>query len=296
MEKSPDAFRTISEVAEMLETPAHVLRFWETRFPQIRPVKRAGGRRYYRPADIALLVGIKRLLHQDGLTIRGVQKLLREKGIRHIAALSSGEAALDLPALDQVAGQPDPDEIKADIMPDPDDQPDALPGSDRTGARVVPLGAALAGRQPPQSVPFEAPRPNQRDLFAELAAPDPEDSADLPVPDAPFINVEEGNEDPDLVAPPAPVSRPDFGAGRAGAAAPAAARSDSGTASAAVPASPSVSTAVSASGRSLSALAARLRGLPPGALAGQAPALKPLRERLRQLHQRLAEAHRDQGL
>ena len=90
MEKSPEAFRTISEVADFLETPAHVLRFWESRFPQIRPVKRAGGRRYYRPSDVALLAGIKRLLHDDGMTIRGVQKILREHGIRYVAALGDG--------------------------------------------------------------------------------------------------------------------------------------------------------------------------------------------------------------
>ncbi|THD83143.1 MerR family transcriptional regulator [Aliigemmobacter aestuarii] len=88
MEKSPEAFRTISEVAELLEIPAHVLRFWESRFPQIRPVKRAGGRRYYRPADVALLSGIRRLLHDEGMTIRGVQKILREKGVRHVAGLT----------------------------------------------------------------------------------------------------------------------------------------------------------------------------------------------------------------
>lgn len=93
MSKSPEAFRTISEVAEALETPAHVLRFWESRFPQIRPVKRAGGRRYYRPADVALLGGIKRLLHDEGLTIRGVQKILREQGVRHVAGLSGEGAA-----------------------------------------------------------------------------------------------------------------------------------------------------------------------------------------------------------
>lgn len=93
MDKSPDAFRTISEVAEVLETPAHVLRFWESRFPQIRPVKRAGGRRYYRPADVALLLGIKHLLHNEGMTIRGVQKVLREQGVRHVAALSGQEVS-----------------------------------------------------------------------------------------------------------------------------------------------------------------------------------------------------------
>jgi DNA-binding transcriptional MerR regulator len=92
MPKSAEAFRTISEVAEVLETPAHVLRFWESRFSQIKPVKRAGGRRYYRPADVALLGGIRRLLHDDGLTIRGVQKILREKGVRHVAALAGAEA------------------------------------------------------------------------------------------------------------------------------------------------------------------------------------------------------------
>ncbi len=87
--KSPDAFRTISEVAAFLETPAHVLRFWESKFPQIKPVKRAGGRRYYRPDDIALLSGIKVLLHEQGMTIRGVQKLLKEKGSRHVAMQSA---------------------------------------------------------------------------------------------------------------------------------------------------------------------------------------------------------------
>ncbi|MEZ5779456.1 MAG: MerR family transcriptional regulator [Paracoccaceae bacterium] len=88
MEKSAEAFRTISEVSDILDTPAHVLRFWESRFSQVKPVKRAGGRRYYRPADLALLAGIKKLLHDDGLTIRGVQKLLREQGVRHVAEIA----------------------------------------------------------------------------------------------------------------------------------------------------------------------------------------------------------------
>ncbi|MFK5997047.1 MAG: MerR family transcriptional regulator [Rhodobacterales bacterium] len=88
MSKSPDAFRTISEVADWLETPAHVLRFWESRFSQIKPVKRAGGRRYYRPADMLLLGGIKKLLHDDGITIKAVQNLLRDKGVKHVQALS----------------------------------------------------------------------------------------------------------------------------------------------------------------------------------------------------------------
>jgi DNA-binding transcriptional MerR regulator len=97
MDKSPDAFRTISEVAEHIDTPAHVLRFWESRFPQIKPVKRAGGRRYYRPSDIALLSGIKHLLHDEGMTIRGVQKILREHGVRHVAGMTEEDAAVDAP-------------------------------------------------------------------------------------------------------------------------------------------------------------------------------------------------------
>ncbi len=89
MGKSPDAFRTISEVSAQLDTPAHVLRFWESKFPQIKPVKRAGGRRYYRPDDIALLGGIKVLLHEKGMTIKGVLNLLKERGVRHVATLSA---------------------------------------------------------------------------------------------------------------------------------------------------------------------------------------------------------------
>ena len=89
--KSPDAFRTISEVAAELEVPQHVLRFWESRFNQIKPVKRAGGRRYYRPDDIDLLRGIQALLYVDGLTIRGVQKILKERGSRHVAQVGRGK-------------------------------------------------------------------------------------------------------------------------------------------------------------------------------------------------------------
>lgn len=89
MAKSREAFRTISEVAEWLDTPAHVLRFWESKFSQVKPVKRAGGRRYYRPGDMELLGGIKKLLHEDGMTIKGVQKILREQGVRHVAGLSA---------------------------------------------------------------------------------------------------------------------------------------------------------------------------------------------------------------
>lgn len=88
MGKSAEAFRTISEVADWLGIPTHVLRFWESKFTQIKPVKRAGGRRYYRPNDMLLIGGIRKLLHEDGMTIKGAQKILREKGVKYVANLS----------------------------------------------------------------------------------------------------------------------------------------------------------------------------------------------------------------
>ena len=94
MTKSADAFRTISEASEELDVPQHVLRFWETKFTFIKPMKRAGGRRLYRPADIAVLKGVKRLLHDEGLTIRGVQKLAREQGLARISG-EAGEAVVE---------------------------------------------------------------------------------------------------------------------------------------------------------------------------------------------------------
>lgn len=141
MEKSAEAFRTISEVADILDTPAHVLRFWESRFSQVRPVKRAGGRRYYRPADLALLGGIRKLLHEDGMTIRGVQKILREKGVRHVATLASGgtaaPGAAPAPAAGTVAGT-------------------AAPVSPFAG----PVRAAFPAHAPaPASAPASAPAP-----------------------------------------------------------------------------------------------------------------------------------------
>jgi DNA-binding transcriptional MerR regulator len=108
MDKSPDAFRTISEVADDLDLPQHVLRFWETRFSQIKPMKRTGGRRYYRPADVELVNAIKSLLYGQGYTIKGVQKLFKENGVRAVVAaaqagrpLAPAQAAL---ALDGGAG------------------------------------------------------------------------------------------------------------------------------------------------------------------------------------------------
>lgn len=96
-EKSPEAFRTISEVALELDMPQHVLRFWESRFTQVRPIKRAGGRRYYRPEDVDLLRGIRTLLYREGFTIKGAQKVLRDKGLRYVAELGRAAFASGAP-------------------------------------------------------------------------------------------------------------------------------------------------------------------------------------------------------
>lgn len=162
MEKSPDAFRTISEVADWLGTPTHVLRFWESRFTQVKPVKRAGGRRYYRPADMALLGGIKKLLHEDGLTIRGVQKILREEGVKYVAGMS--------PPVD---GEPVPEapiELMAEATPQTAEVVDLAQARGRTGT-PVPDSAVEAAATP--------------DLFSSVPSAPAESAADTPAPTAP---------------------------------------------------------------------------------------------------------------
>src|SRR5690349_16402049 len=97
MDKSPDAFRTISEVAEELDLPQHVLRFWETGYAQIRPLNRGGGRRYYRPGDVDLLKRIRHLLYGEGYTIRGVQRILKSEGLRFVQSVGRGEQSVQAP-------------------------------------------------------------------------------------------------------------------------------------------------------------------------------------------------------
>jgi DNA-binding transcriptional MerR regulator len=104
--KGPEAFRTISEAADELNVPQHVLRFWETKFSFIRPMKRAGGRRFYRPQDIAVLAGVRTLLHEAGYTIKGVQKLHREQGLKRLVAAANGEIT------------PNPEELILDLGSD----------------------------------------------------------------------------------------------------------------------------------------------------------------------------------
>lgn len=136
MAKAAEAFRTISEVASDLDVPKHVLRFWEAKFPQIRPMKRGGGRRYYRPEDLELLKGIRRLLHAEGYTIKGVQKILREQGVDQVKAFAhitsadktkprrgKTDGALPVPAAAvsaaNHAAQPKPANAKAARAPSP---------------------------------------------------------------------------------------------------------------------------------------------------------------------------------
>ena len=118
MLKGPDAFRSISEASDELGVPQHVLRFWETKFSFIRPMKRAGGRRFYRPQDLDVLRGVRSLLHDEGYTIKGVQRLHKEQGLRRLMTAAGGdidpEALAELEAADLEAADPmAPDTVEA---------------------------------------------------------------------------------------------------------------------------------------------------------------------------------------
>ncbi|MCQ2004638.1 MerR family transcriptional regulator [Rhizobium sp. NRK18] len=140
MDKSPDAFRTISEVADDLDLPQHVLRFWETRFPQIKPMKRGGGRRYYRPDDVDLLKGIRHLLYDHGYTIKGVQKLLKTNGNKFVIAVANGEAALT-EVIAAAAEEPAPKQVAQHVSLD-DDQ---LVGRPKPTRRLFGFGGSDNG-------------------------------------------------------------------------------------------------------------------------------------------------------
>ena len=144
MSKSPDAFRTISEAAEELDLPQHLLRFWETRFSQIKPMKRGGGRRYYRPDDVDLLRGIRHLLYEEGYTIRGVQRILREQGNRFVIGIGSGEINISDPMALAAAGGPNgnlPDEAEPSAP-----AREAVPVAEFTEAEPDRKGKGLLGR------------------------------------------------------------------------------------------------------------------------------------------------------
>ncbi|UOA14954.1 MULTISPECIES: MerR family transcriptional regulator [Sulfitobacter] len=225
MVKSPDAFRTISEVADWLGIQAHVLRFWESKFTQVKPIKRAGGRRYYRPADMLLLGGIKKLLHDDGLTIKGVQKILREEGMTHVSSLSAPLDELDFL---EPRSAPKPDIIRPEtgvvlsFGSTKAEAPDAA-GSDKQTAEAksadnTPAASPVPTPQSaPQVTPAEPTPPSPVPPADDhpRATPDPLAPSDSTTPDAPQLDptvgpeVEETPADPETQAA-ANASLPDF--------------------------------------------------------------------------------------
>jgi DNA-binding transcriptional MerR regulator len=178
--KSPEAFRTISEAADVLDLPQHVLRFWETRFSQIKPMKRSGGRRYYRPSDIALLQGIRHLLYDEGYTIKGVQRILREQGIAHVVSFADQTVAgppANPPAARPV---PAPQPVAPTIGPAPDPPQISTPQTSLEPARPDPVRAALSGRTEP--APSAQPVTQQAPASPPVAAPPAASTSQVPSP------------------------------------------------------------------------------------------------------------------
>jgi DNA-binding transcriptional MerR regulator len=175
LEKAPDAFRTISEVAEDLDIPQHVLRFWETRFAQIKPMKRSGGRRYYRPDDVDLLKGIRRLLYGEGYTIRGVQRILKEHGIASVQRLADASAIASFGAIEEALGRSlsEDEDYEAETGIDVDDEEYEgldfrLAELDEDGISVAFKGAPIAGvaAAPPRQLDVARLQGVLRDLIA----------------------------------------------------------------------------------------------------------------------------------
>ncbi len=178
MDKAPDAFRTISEVADDLDIPQHVLRFWETRFAQIKPMKRSGGRRYYRPDDVDLLRGIRRLLYGEGYTIRGVQRILKEQGVKAVQILNDASA----PSFDAIEAGARRDfraNVENEIAAAGDNSDAGIPAAAATPAHPVEISAPL-------------PRVNFQ------ARPQPADVASAGNENAPKIMGGSRNRSPDL--------------------------------------------------------------------------------------------------
>ena len=194
--KSPDAFRTISEVAEELDLPQHVLRFWETRFSQIKPLKRGGGRRYYRPDDVLLLRGIRQLLYGEGYTIRGVQRILREQGVRYAVGLGGDAAAARASGTAASSSAEPPDDngrVEPRLAAEPDDG-----AADENGA--------WGGDDPPWSEPAMTAANDAEDGVG------PEDTADepalvRPLPFAPLREVASAGSAAPAPASPTPAAR-----------------------------------------------------------------------------------------
>ena len=269
MDKAPEAFRTISEVAETIGIAAHVLRFWESRFPQIKPVKRAGARRYYRPSDVALVQGIHQLLHIDGLTIREVQQVLRVQGVRHVAAVGGAKAGdLDRAAAEALAPvvtlvAP----VAAEIVPLTQPQHRANPASPLQAATIQPL-FRLDPAPPPRDngapTPVAAPRKPRPALARPVqATPDQ--------PSLPFMLQDEAPEAPHIWVEGDTVAAGDLVPLRAAHANCA----------------PTV--------LALAQMAAQLQPLPTPAAGPTSHALRALRDRLRLLHARMVQPSRQQS-
>lgn len=173
-DKAPGAFRTISEVADELDLPQHVLRFWESRFNEIRPMKRGGGRRYYRPDDIDLLRGIRHLLYGEGYTIRGVQRILREQGVNFVQTIwQEGAQAVESEEEEDLADETlDADEEAGDEESEEEDAEEADVSGEPRGLRGR-IGS-LIGRDL-----------NERDTRADRTEP--------PLHDAPLPRIDPGD-------------------------------------------------------------------------------------------------------
>ncbi|MAK64508.1 MAG: hypothetical protein CMF75_07195 [Maricaulis sp.] len=136
--KSPEAFRTISEAADEIGVPAHVLRFWESKFPQISPLKRAGGRRFYRPQDLQLLRGVKRLLYEDGFTIKGARKFIKDNGIASVMEMGDGQAV-------SISAEPGPQAVDAADVERPEPRPQAHRPAEGPGRQLQDILDDLEG-------------------------------------------------------------------------------------------------------------------------------------------------------
>jgi DNA-binding transcriptional MerR regulator len=180
VEKSPEAFRTISEVAEDLDVPQHVLRFWETRFSQVKPLKRGGGRRYYRPDDVDLLKGIRYYLYGEGYTIKGVQRILKDRGIRHVVEIGRAQTENYAPPV-AVIPRADEEEKRRERA----EWPEAVPMARSPHVDMKPVASADAPPAPPpgRAAPLSAtppppPRPAAVPPTADARLPEGAYSAD----------------------------------------------------------------------------------------------------------------------
>lgn len=194
MAKSPDAFRTISEVADWLGVQAHVLRFWESKFSQVKPIKRAGGRRYYRPNDMLLLGGIKRLLHEDGLTIKGVQKILREEGMSHVADLSQplddlAQTEIEDQEPEAIARPPEPEEKGVVLSFEASREREAAAEPEPTPAEAAVEDSAEAettespdAPEPSQEPPAAEPPPADEPIAVRSAPEEPAEQSQTALP------------------------------------------------------------------------------------------------------------------